>query len=158
MNIASVFQFPETLFDWLLNGARGTRALWVQPSASIPDHPRGIAPATAKGWFNDPYLRQAPAADLTIQVVPQAGDWVHAANQMRLLPTLSLEATSGGWVPEGYTLDPAPAIPAIFITQAQWGAPVGDPEWIVGEGAFLGIPEPGFGYPDILGQQGIVGG
>lgn len=146
----------RTLFNALINGNRGYQAPYpqerdgtsIEGQASI-DH-GGPAP-----------LGAAPAAAIAIRTVPQASDWTHAVNLLRMLPGFSYEATSGGFVADPYCFDPPPPIPPIIIPQAQWNAFGGEvrltgltskPSPTGALASFPGTPMTGFAYPGIIGS------
>ena len=111
----------RTLFNALINGNRGYQAPYPSDDAAVS------APARAALDNGGPkVLSAAPAAALTIRVVPQAADFTHVANLTRMLPAWSPESTSGGWVALPYAFDPPPSIPDIILPQAVWGANVGE--------------------------------
>ena len=111
----------RTLFNALVNGDRGTEAPWPQDGVAVSVEARAMltngGPAP---------LAQAPAATIVVHVVPQAGDYVHASNMLRMLPAWSPESTSGGWVANPYSIDPAPLVPGIIVPPAQWQRELGE--------------------------------
>lgn len=111
----------RTLFNALINGNRGYQAPYNTDEKAVSVEAHAML---ANG--GPAVLRDAPAVDLSIRVVPQAHDFVHAAAQSRMLPAFSLESTSGGWVALSYAFDPPPDIPDIILPQAQWNSFAGD--------------------------------
>ena len=155
MNMQEISYATRTLFNALINGNRGYQAPYTGDDMAVS------VEAHASLANGGPHvLGYDPAATISICVVPQAYDFVHAAAQSRMLPAWSPESTSGGWVALPYSFDPPPDIPAIIIPQAQWNSFVGD-VYLTGletqptsTGAIFSIngePMPGFAYPGIIG-------
>lgn len=146
----------RTLFNALINGNRGYQARYTQERDGTSRE--AVASLDAGG---PKVLGMEPAAALVIRVVPQAQDWVHAVNMLRMLPAFSYESTSGGWVAMPYTFDPPPDIPVIAIPQAQWSTFGGEtvltgltskPGPYGALASFPGTPMPGLAYPGIIGD------
>jgi len=151
--MSSVYSYAtRTLFNALINGCRGTQAPYTSDAQAESVQARA---SLANG--GPALLKNAPAAALHINVVPQAGDMVHVANQSRMLPAWSPESTSGGWVANPYAFDPPPDIPSIVLPAAIWNAYAGEIHLTgLDSPQFAGTPMPGFGYPGIIGTDGSV--
>jgi hypothetical protein len=155
--MASIFSFStRDLFNALINGDRGYQAPYPQEKASLS------VEADAMLENKGPrVLAYEPAASIGIAVVPQAHDFVHAFSMSRMLPAFSFESTSGGWVALSYAFDPPPDIPEIILPQPQWQTSVGDvyltglttaPTPLGALFTLANAPEPGIGYPALIGN------
>ena len=150
--MASIFDFSmRDMFNALINGDRGYQARYPQDDASTSVEARAMLDNKGPS-----ILSREPAAAISIAVVPQAHDFVHAFSSSRMLPALSLESTSGGWVALSYSFDPPPDVPDIILPQAQWSTSVGDvyltglttkPTPLGALFTLANAPSPGLGYP-----------
>jgi len=152
-----VFSYAcETLFDWLINGNRGTRAPYNNDDKALSVE--AVAMLKNRG---PRVLAQAPGVAMRINVIPQSADFTQAVQMSRMLPAFSLESASGGWVALPYAFDPPPDIPEIILPQAQWNSFGGETE-LTGLtsqpspiGAIYtadGAPMPGLAYPGLIGS------
>jgi hypothetical protein len=134
------------MFDAILNRNRGTRAPYpLRGAANPPMALEEMADGTTS------FLGAAPGQLMYIQVVPQAGDALHARNLSRMLPVARADANSGGWAAVPYSFDPPPVPTPIVIPPAQWAQNL-RPMQLIGthDVAAPGTPYPPMGYPGVF--------